>query len=642
MRAILVRGGREDRRGNRGRALALALGLLLSLGSCGRQQEPAAGEHRPANRLARESSPYLLLHAHDPVDWYPWGEEAFARARQEGKPIFLSVGYFSCYWCHVMEREVFSKPAIAELMNRWFVSIKVDREEQPDVDLIYATANEVLTGSPGWPNSLFLTPDLKPFYAGTYIPPDDRPGSPGFRTVLSQVHANWESHRDALAATAEQVAGAVRTWLATSRAPAPEPPPVDAALRAKALLESHYQPATGGFGGPPRFPSPGNLFFLWEAAGPGDPARGMVLETLRKMGQGAIYDQLGGGFHRYTLDALWRVPHFEKMLYDNAQLAEILTLASQTDPDLARLARGTLDFLLAEMALPEGGFKSTLDAETDGLEGAYYVWTTDELRRVLGDEDFRFLGPILGFDGPPNLSSNRRTLYLPRPLAEQAARLGLSPAALSTRLAPLLAKLLAARARRQPPRVDDKVLSDWNGMAIAAFARAGKAFGEPRYTAAARRAAEFVLTRLHPAGGPLLHAYRGGAAKIPAFLADYAYLVHGLLALAEVTGEPRWNEEAERLATEMERRLRAPEGGYTAASPNPRLLFQAKTVIDGDVPSGNAIAILDLLELARRTGRPVYRERAASALRAFAPDLDRYPAAVPTLALAVLRFHGRE
>ncbi len=638
-------------RWGRGSAPGFVLGLLLCLGlcfaSCGRSHEAAA---RGVNRLARESSPYLLLHAHDPVDWYPWGEEAFVRARREGKPIFLSVGYFSCYWCHVMEREVFSKPAVAELLNRWFVSIKVDREEQPDIDLIYITANEVLTGSPGWPNNLFLTPDLKPFYAGTYMPPDDQAGNPGFRTVLRQVQGGWESHRAALVATAEQVAGAVRTALAESRAPAPEPPPVAAADRAKTLLESHYQPQTGGFGGPPQFPNPGNLFFLWETAEGGDlAAREMVLSTLRKMGQGAIYDQLGGGFHRYTLDAEWRVPHFEKMLYDNAQLAEVLTVAAAAthDPDLARLARGTLDFLLREMALPEGGFKSAIDAETDGQEGAYYVWTTAELRRVLGDADFRFLAPILGFDGPPNLpgtgSTDRRTLYLPHPLAEQAQRLGLSPEALSARLEPLLAKLRAARARRRRPRIDDKVLTDWNGMAIAALARAGKSFGEPRYTAAARKAADFVLARLHPGNGPLLHAYRGGAAKIPAFLDDYAYLIRGLLALADAadaTAEPRWNQEAERLAAELEQRLRDPQGGYTSAGPNPRLLFQSKTITDGAVPAGNAVVILDLLTLFKRTGNAVYRERAASALRVFAPDLDRYPAAVPTLALAVLRFHG--
>jgi uncharacterized protein YyaL (SSP411 family) len=623
--------------------------LLLLLGHCGRQAGGVgdagdaggvgnAGTLRSANRLARESSPYLLLHAHDPVDWYPWGEEAFARARREGKPIFLSVGYFSCYWCHVMEREVFSRPDLAELLNRDFVSIKVDREERPDVDEIYITANEVLTGSPGWPNSLFLTPDLKPFYAGTYIPPEDRAGTPGFRSVLTQVHDGWVNHRAALAATAEQVAGAVRTALAASRAPAATPPqvpplpPLTAVDRIRALLESHYQPKTGGFGGPPQFPSPGNLFFLWETAGTAaEPARAMVLGTLHSMGQGAIYDQLGGGFHRYTLDAEWRVPHFEKMLYDNAQLAEILTVAAEArpDPDVSRLARGTLDFLLAEMALPEGGFKSALDAETDGQEGAYYVWTTDELKRVLGEAGFRVLTPIFGFDLPPNLPGNRRTLYLPHPLAEQTAR-----------LEPLLAKLRAARAQRKRPRIDDKVLTDWNGMAIAAFARAGKVFKEPRYTTAARRTAEFVLARLDPQNGPLLHAYRQGQAKIPAFLDDYAYLIRGLLTLADTTGEPRFTHEAERLAAEMEQRLRDPQGGYTTASPDPRLLFQSKTVTDGAVPAGNAVAILDLLALAKRTGNAVYRERAASALGAFAPDLDRYPAAVPTLALGVWRFYS--
>jgi uncharacterized protein len=622
---------------------ALLLILALALWACGGPRaQPADRAARHANRLARESSPYLLLHARDPVDWFPWGEEAFAKARREGKPIFLSVGYFSCYWCHVMDREVFSNPAIAALLNRWFVSVAVDREERPDVDEIYIAASEVLTGNPGWPNNLFLTPDLKPFFAGTYIPPADRPGSPGFPTLLRQVHDGWEGQRAALAASAERVAGALRAELAQSRAPAAQPPSPEAADRARALLESHYQARTGGFGGPPQFPSPGNLFFLWAEAERGDGrAREMVLGTLAKMGQGAIYDQLGGGFHRYTLDAEWRVPHFEKMLYDNAQLAEILTLAWQAsrDPDLARLARGTLDFLLAEMAVQEGGFASALDAETNGEEGAYYVWTTDELRRVLGDSGFRFLAPLLGFDGPPNLPGGRRTLYLPRPLAEQAARLGLSRAALLDRMEPLLAKLRAARARRPRPRLDDKVLADWNGMAIAAFARAGRAFAEPRYLETARRTADFALARLAPPGGPLLHAYRGGAAKVPAFLDDYAYLLHGLLALAEVTAEPRWSREAERLADEMERRLRDSRGGYTLAAPDPRLLFETRTITDSAFPAGNAVALLDLVALAERTGKGIYRERAASALCAFAPDLDRYPAAVPTLALAVLRFH---
>jgi uncharacterized protein YyaL (SSP411 family) len=631
-------------------ALAVA---LLGCGSGARQQ----------NRLARESSPYLLLHAGNPVDWYPWGEEAFAKARREHRPIFLSIGYATCYWCHVMEREVFSDPAIAALMNRWFVSIKVDREERPDVDEIYIAATELMAGSAGWPNSLFLTPDLVPFYAGTYFPPRDAPGRPGFPTVLRQVHEAWEGRRGEVEATAGRLRQALGAALAARRGGAGEPagevPGQAAALAAAHALAGTYRPATGGFGEPPSFPSPGELSLLWArgAAGDRDPtaaagARTMVLQTLLAMGRGAIYDQLDGGFHRYTLDAEWRIPHFEKMLYDNAQLAELLALARQDgerDPEVERLARGTLDFLLAEMVLPEGAFASAIDAETAGQEGAYYTWTAAELHAALGpagSAGYDLLAPIFGWDGPPNLEPGRYTLFLTAPLAEHAARRGLSRDALLARMRPHLDALRAARHRRRHPRIDDQALADWNGMAIAALARAGAAFGEPRYLAAARRDALFVLGAMRPAPPPppepaerlLLHAWRAGRARVPAFLDDYAYLIHGLLALAEATGERRWEAQAEDLAAEMERRLRDPLGGYFQGAADGDLLVRPKSVADRAIPSGNAIAALDLVELARRTGNPAYRQRAGAALRAFAPDLERSPLEVPTLALAVLRY----
>jgi uncharacterized protein YyaL (SSP411 family)/Zn-dependent protease with chaperone function len=626
------------------------------------QGEPLRYGHLFSNRLGQESSPYLLLHARNPVDWYPWGEEAFAKARREQRPIFLSIGYASCYWCHVMEREVFSDPAIAALMNRWFVSVKVDREERPDLDQIYLTAAELLGGSSGWPSSLFLTPDLVPFYAGTYFPPRDAAGRPGFPTVLRQVHEAWQGRRAEVEATAARLRQALGARLAersgAAAVLAAEVPGRAAALAAARALAGTYRPATGGFGGPPSFPSPGELSLLWASAaagGPGMPAmaggRTMVLETLLAMGRGAIYDQLDGGFHRYTLDAEWRIPHFEKMLYDNAQLAELLArtrLDGERDPELERLARGTLDFLLAELSLPEGAFASAIDAETAGQEGAYYTWTAAELHAALGpagSPGYDLLAPIFGWDAPPNLESGRTTLFLTPPLAEHAARLGLTREALIARMRPSLDALRAARRRRPHPRVDDQVLADWNGMAIAALARGGAAFGAaggPRYLAAARRDALFVLGGMRPPRGArdrqLLHAWRAGRARVPALLDDYAYMIHGLLALAEVTGERSWTDQAADLAAEMERRLGDPQGGYFQSGAGSDLLVRSKLVADGAFPSGNAIAALDLVALAQRTGEPAYRQRAAAALRAFAPELERTPLAVPTLALAVLRY----
>jgi uncharacterized protein YyaL (SSP411 family) len=598
----------------------------LAILSCGARTDQAPR----ANRLIHESSPYLLLHAHNPVDWYPWGDEAFEKARKENKPIFLSIGYSTCYWCHVMEREIFSNASIAALMNQWFVSVKVDREERPEIDEVYMTASQILNGDGGWPNSLFLTPDLKPFFAGTYFPPVDRQGQPGFPTVLRQMHSAWMDHRPEVVGQAERLAGAIRATLARQRTPAAEVPGPAVAEQAVSELEGRYDPQFGGFGGPPKFPSPGELWLLWDAGERGDAkARSMVLGTLGAMGRGAIYDQLDGGFHRYTLDREWRVPHFEKMLYDNALLAELLAVTGKAtgDPDLQRMARGTLDFVLSRMTLPEGAFKSALDAETDGEEGAYSTWTDPELRKVLGADGFTKTAPLFGFNAPPNLPGGRRTLYLTQPLGKQAES-----------LRPELDKLRAARRTRKMPRVDDKALTDWNGMMIAALARGGALLGEPRYTKAAERAADFVLIRLKGKDGTLLHAWRQGSAKIPAFLDDYAWLIRGLLALHETTGDARWLREAERLADEMERRLRDPQGGYLLSEAKPSLLFQPKKVADSAVPSGNAVAVLDLLDLAKRTGKPVYRERAGQALRAFAPEMAQAPAAMPALALAVLRF----
>ena len=539
-----------------------------------------------------------------------------------------------------MEREAFSDPGVAELMNRWFVSIKVDREERPELDEIYMTATRLLTRrGGGWPNSVFLTPGLEPFYAGTYFPIEDLGGRPGFRKVLEALHDAWENRREEVEERAAEAAGRIRAYLDQRREPATEPPGRELADAAVIAVKGSYDERWGGFGGGPKFPSPGSLMLLREAAERGDDeAAAMVVATLEHMGRGAIYDQLDGGFHRYTLDRAWRVPHFEKMLYDNAHLAELLaeTWQETRSPELERLARGTLEFVLAEMTLPEGPFKSAIDAETDGEEGAFYVWSGDELRAALDEEGFALLAPLLGFDGEPNFEGDRHTLFLSAPLDERAAALGLDRAELLRRIAGPLERLRAVRRERPFPRVDDKVLADWNGMMIATLARAGQLLDEPRYGAAAARAARFVLARLRSAEGRLLHAWRGGKARIPAFLDDYAFLIRGLIALADATGDRVWLGHAERLTAEAEQRLGSDAGGYYLTEEAPDLLVRPRTVGGGATPSGNAVMLRNLLALAERTRDVRYGWRAELGLRAFAGDLERDPAGSPVLAVALL------
>jgi uncharacterized protein YyaL (SSP411 family) len=586
-------------------------------------------------RLIDESSPYLRLHAYNPVDWYPWGEEAFERARQEDKPIFLSIGYTTCYWCHVMERQVFSDPEIADLMNRWFVSVKVDREERPEIDEIYMTTTQMLTGHGGWPNSVFLTPKLEPFFAGTYFPPEDHQGRPGFTTVLKGLHRAWLERRPEVESRAGRIATRVRAAMSGSETPGASIPE-ELAAEVVESVKKRYDSEFGGFGGAPKFPTPSNLYLLWRAGELGDvEAKSMVVGTLTAMGRGAVFDHLDGGFHRYTLDREWRIPHFEKMLYDNALLAELLSMAAADTNDgfLDRLARQSLDFLLDHLQLPNGAFKSAIDAETDAVEGAFYIWTREEIEALLSDKEFALLAPIFGLDKEPNFEKDYYTLYLTESYSSLADRLGLSEQELQARVDPILARLAVARAKRQFPIVDDKVLSDWNGMAISAFARAGDLLNDDKYTEAAVRAASFLLS-VQDDHGVQLHVWREGQAKIPAFLDDYAFLIRGLLTLHEVTGQQRWLSEAERLTLEMERRLGAPGGGYFLAGSDPNLLVRSVTVFDGAIPSGNGTAILNLMRLAELTGKPVYRAQAEKALKAFSDDLRRAPTAATTIALA--------
>jgi uncharacterized protein len=592
-----------------------------------------------ANRLARESSPYLQLHKDNPVDWYPWGEEAFARARVEDKPIFLSVGYSTCYWCHVMERESFSDSEIARQLNEGFVCIKVDREERPDVDEIYMGATQLITRSGGWPNSLFLTPDLKPFYAGTYFPPQDAQGRPGFPRVLSGMRQAWLFRRPELLQQADMVAQAMEQQLAPRLAAGSLPGP-ELATGAQAALASRFDPRWGGFGRAPKFPSPANLFFLLERAPLDQDASEMLVFTLDAMARGGLMDQLAGGFHRYSTDEAWLVPHFEKMLYDNAALARLYAEAVPLAPEAGfeRIARFTLDFVLRELTGEAGGFLSAIDAETDGHEGAYYTWTAAELDRALPGKDGELFRAVHGMAGEPTFEADRYVVFLPAPYAEQAEAAGVSEAELMKTVEVQRRALLAVRNERERPLVDDKVLTDWNGLMIGAMARAGALLREPRYTSAAERAARFVLETLRDAdAGTLLHTWRAGQASVPALLDDYAFLVEGLLDLHAASGEQRWLDEAVRLAEEQERRLGDPDGGYFAAGADPRLLVRVKPAYDGAVASGNGVAAANAVELARRTGDAAHRRRAEGTLRAFASAMAEAPLAHVTLIRAVER-----
>ena len=591
-----------------------------------------------ANRLEAESSPYLLLHKDNPVDWYPWGEEAFTRAREDDKPIFLSVGYSTCYWCHVMERESFSNPEIARQLNEGFVCIKVDREERPEVDEIYMGATQLITRSGGWPNSLFLTPDLKPFFAGTYFPPDDARGRPGFPRVLQGLRQAWLFRRSELLQQAEMVAQAMRQHLGGPRGGVASLPGEELGAATQEALAARFDPQWGGFGHAPKFPSPANLYFLLARIA-SDEAREMLVATLDAMARGGLMDQLAGGFHRYATDEAWLVPHFEKMLYDNAALARLYAEAAPfaEGAGFERVARQTLDFVLRELTGEEGGFLSAIDAETDGHEGAYYTWTAAELDAALRGEDGRLFRVVHGLGGEPTFEADRYVVYVPAPYAEQARTGGLAEAELLRRLEPGRRALLAAREARPRPLVDDKVLADWNGLTIGALARASALLHEPRYLAAAERAASFVLKQVvDPTSGTLLHTWREGRASVAAYLDDYAFLIEGLLELHAATGEPRWLAEAVRLSEEQERRLADPEGGgYFSAGADPRLLVRAKTAFDGAVASGNGIAARNAVELARQTGDATHRRRAEATLGAFAAGMEEAPLAHVTLVRAL-------
>ncbi|MGB2987871.1 MAG: thioredoxin domain-containing protein [Phycisphaerae bacterium] len=589
-------------------------------GSAATAQAPPAY----TNRLAGESSPYLLQHAHNPVNWYPWGEGALSRARKENKPIFLSIGYSACHWCHVMERESFEDPAVAEVLNTNFISIKVDREERPDLDEIYMTAVQLMTGSGGWPLNVFLTPDLKPFHGGTYFPPDDRYGRPGFGKLLGHIAQTWRENSEGVQRSAEELTRAIRDTVGRD---AVSPGTVGAAILARAAqeLERAFDSQWGGFGQAPKFPPSGAIgVLLRQHAHTGDEKLlEIATTTLDRMAYGGMYDQLGGGFHRYSTDRHWLVPHFEKMLYDNALLARVYLEAWQvTGKDLyRRVATEILDYVLRDMTDPRGGFHSSEDADSEGEEGKFYVWTPDEIKTVLGSEAGTFFCKYYCVTEVGNFEGHS-ILHVPREPSEFARERGLSSKELEERMTLLRRKLREARAARVRPGKDDKVIAAWNGMMISALARGYQVLGEERFLKAAERAANFVLTEM-VRDDALLRTYRGkgdgrdeGVSKLPAYLDDYAEIANALVDLYEATFDLPWLETADLLAGRMVTDFWDDENGgffYTSAS-HKNLLARTKPLYDGAVPSGNSTATLVLLRLSELLGDAGYGQKAEAVL----------------------------
>ena len=572
-----------------------------------------------ANRLADETSPYLLQHRDNPVDWYPWGEEALGRAAAEDRPILLSIGYSACHWCHVMERESFEDEDTARLMNERFVCIKLDREERPDIDSIYMEACQAMTGAGGWPLNVFLTPEQVPFYAGTYFPPEPGLGAPSWRQVLEAVADAWADRAGEIRAGGARIAERLRGGALLQ--PSAEPLTEAALAEAVAGLLQAYDRVNGGFGGAPKFP-PASAIELLLRRGEAEPA----IQTLRAMAAGGIHDQVGGGFARYSVDARWLVPHFEKMLYDNALLARAYLHGWQVsgDPLLREVTETTLDWMLREMQGPEGGFYSALDADSEGVEGRFYVWSLDELEEVLGDEadeaaawfgatrrgNFEGTNILVRGEGrPPQLDEWRRRLY-------------------------------EARAKRVWPGLDDKRLTAWNALAISALAEAGAVLERPDYLDAARRSADFVLAELRGEDGRLLRTWKDGRARLNAYLEDHAFLLEALLTLYEATFEPRWFAAARELADTMIERFADDEKGgfFETSADHEQLVARRKDLEDHPIPSGNASAALGLLRLAALTGEHEYERRAVSVLRLLHELAPKHPQAFAHL-LQALDFH---
>jgi uncharacterized protein len=581
------------------------------------------------NRLAAETSPYLLQHAENPVDWYPWGNEALAKAREEDKPILVSIGYSACHWCHVMEHESFENDEIAAQMNERFVNIKVDREERPDIDSLYITAVQALTGHGGWPLNVFLTPDGTPFYGGTYFPPEDRMGMPGFPKVLEAVSSAYTERREEV----EESAGQIRDLLQRTTRAMPKADDLTPEILEEAVeqLARTFDARNGGFGTSPKFPQPAAVEFLLRQSRRTGGQRETVMaqRTLDKMANGGIYDHLGGGFHRYAVDAVWLVPHFEKMLYDNAQLASVYLVGYQAfaEERYRRVAEETLDFVAREMTDKRGGFYATLDADTEGHEGLFYTWTVEEIDEALDEQDARIANAWFNIEPGGNFEG-RTVLATPRTSADVADRLGMSEGELSEAVGRIKPQLLKVREKRARPGRDEKVIAGWNGMMLKAFANGSRILDRPDYRKLGERNAAFVLEHLQR-DGRLLRSWKDGDARIGGFLEDYAIYIDGLLALYQATLKERWLQEAIRLTEVMVAEFGDPDGPgfFDTALSHETPVARPRDLHDGATPSGNAVAADVLLRLGAMTENEAWSERGGELLRTMARTMREHPLA---------------
>ena len=596
------------------------------------------------NRLAYEKSPYLLQHADNPVDWYPWSEEAFEKAKKGKKPVFLSIGYSTCHWCHVMAHESFEDPEVAKQMNETFVSVKVDREERPDIDGVYMTVCQMMTGSGGWPLTIILTPNKEPFFAATYIPKETKFGRVGMLTLIPRIRELWSTRQAEVLSSASQITTSLQNSI--PRAPGEAFNESLLHLAYEQLLE-RYDEHHGGFGSAPKFPTPHNLLFLlryWKRTND-SKALNIVEKTLRAMVYGGIYDHVGFGFHRYSTDSKWLVPHFEKMLYDQALLAIAYTEAYQATKktEYAETAREIFTYVMRDMTSPEGAFYSAEDADSEGEEGKFYLWTNDEIKKVLSQERADLAARLFSItadgnynDGVSGRKSGRNILHLTRSIDELASELNISVPNLRARIEGVREELFSYREKRVHPHKDDKILTDWNGLMIAALAKGAQVFNELKYADAAKHAADFILSNVRTSERRLLHRYRDGEAALTASIDDYAFLIYGLLELYEATFEVNYLENALALNEDSIRHFWDHENGgfYFTADDGERLLVRQKEIYDSAVPSGNSVAMLNLLRLGRLTTRADFEEKAAKIGRAFYSNVSQMPSAYTQLMVA--------
>ncbi len=597
------------------------------------------------NRLIQEKSPYLLQHAGNPVDWYPWSEEAFEAARRAGKPIFLSIGYATCHWCHVMERESFEDPHTAQLLNDTFVCIKVDREERADIDAVYMAACQLISGSGGWPLSIFMTPEREPFLAATYIPRENRFSRPGLRHLCRQIDRLWRIDR---ARVLDSAAAIRERWVRSFDFVPGGDPTATLVQTAVERLHAEYDSRHGGFLPAPKFPLPHRLQLLLRHHRRTGDRRSLevVTHTLDAMRRGGIWDHVGFGFHRYSTDAQWLLPHFEKMLYDQALLAEACLEAFQATGEdrFGRTAREIFTYVLRDMTAAEGGFFTAEDADSEGREGRFYLWTEQELKVVLGERDGARWAAILGFETGGNFReeagggrTGENIVHLKRPLAQWATEQGVTAGDLQAQWQSVRRKLFDARERRVHPLKDDKILTDWNGLMIAALAGGGRVLEDPVYVDAAARAADWVLARLTDGRGRLLHRFRDGQAAIRAHAEDYAFFIYGLLELHRADADERWLQTAVRLQEEMLADFRdEAHGGFFMTPADQRdLPVRPKEIYDGAIPSANSVAYQNLQRLSDLTGQPHWGVRAAELARAVSGTVQRHPAAFTRFLLGV-------